>query len=623
MRFLAIGVVSLFLLGGTVGYSQQASVRKFTATFAGSVVLRDVPDKYNAQVSSMEMPDPDASAEQRKLHDIKELIKSRYPHQSAPAARTSSSVLPPIITTSFVADSFPGIPPDNYMAVNDSNKAVTVMNSTITVHDASTGAYLMRKQLITFSASVGLNNTIFSSVNYRYDPKVVYDPAANKFICVMLNSTDQYNYIVLGFSQSSDPTGTWNFYKFYGDYTGDTTWFDYPAISVTKNEFFLTGNKIKYDSSWQAGFTRSLIYQVRKQDGYNGDSLLHYQIWDSVQYNNHFLRCLYPLNPGDSLQGPAQYFLSNRNFDITNDTVFLVQVPDTIGSTDSILTVTPVISSSASYGVPPDGRQPDTTIPLATNDGRILGGFIKGNEIQFVSTSVDPAYGSACVYHGIISNFTTSPALGGALISTDSLDYGYPNISYAGTIGSNVQSIISFDYSGPHTYAGYGAVYFDGSNYSDMLNIISGDSTINMLGPGEQRWGDYSGSQPDWTTTGAVWCEGIYGRKNQQYGNYIARLASPYRVSVPATSISSSSRLYPNPGITYVTFDFSVAQEQVFSFVIYDMQGRVVDKVLDNYCAAGRNLIRLNIQPLPPGSYLLKAAGNKGETFVVHQFVKQ
>jgi len=572
----------------------------------------------------MEMPDPDASAEQKRLQQIKEQIRKNFPYKKSNTQRRTTSVNPPVVSTNFVADSSPGIPPDNYSAVNQSNKTVCVMNEFISVHDATTGAYLTRKDIMTFSTSVGLNNTPFTDYNYRYDPKVAYDPVADRFICIMLNSTDQYNYIVVGFSQTSDPDGAWAFYKFYGDYAGDTTWFDYPAISITQNEFFFTGNKIKYDSSWQAGFTHSIIYQVRKQDGYNGDTALTYQIWDSVQYSNNYLRCLYPLNPGDALLGPSQYFLSNRDFDVTNDSVFLVEIPDTIGSSDSFLTVTPVVSTTSSYGVPPDARQPDTSLTLATNDGRVLGGFIRGSEMQFVSTTINPANGASAIYFGIISNFATSPVLTGQIFSVDSLDFGYPNISYAGNSGGNNQSIISFDYSGPNTYPGFGAIFYDGSNLSDIAIIRSGDTTISQLLQKEQRWGDYSGSQPDWTSTGTVWVEGIFGKKKRQYGNYMAKLISPYYDAVPiVTKPSQFSKIYPNPGWELVSYEFNVATEQSFSFMIYDMQGRVVDNLVNQYCKEGKNILQFNIAPLAPGTYFLKATGTNGEPIPVHTFVRK
>jgi len=619
MRFAILFVLLFFAYNSS--FAQHAKVKKYTAPLAGTVVLRDVPDKYNAQVYSLEMPDPDATADQKKLQKIKDQIRKKYQGTKKMDERTTTAIQPPILGINYVSDSFSGIPPDNYTAFSNNNTAVCVMNDRITVHNATSGAFLSRKTLESFSTAAGLNNVLH---DYRYDPKVVYDPQADRFISIMLNSTNQYNYIVVGFSQTNDPTWAWKFYDFYGDYANDTTWFDYPAISITQNEFFFTGNKILFNDSWQAGFKESVIYQVRKEDGYNGDSLLTYQIWDSVQYNNNYLRCLYPLNPGDGLLGPSQYFLSNRDFDAINDTVFLIQVPDTIGSSDSILTVVPVISD-ISYGVPPDARQTDTGLTLATNDGRVLGGFIEGNQIQFVSTSVDTLNGSSAIYHGIISNFNTVPSLHGQLFSIDTLDFGYPNISYTGSEGGNNQSIISFDFSGPHMYPGYGAIFFDGTGYSSMLTIKSGDSTINMLTQKEQRWGDYSGSQPAWNSLGIVWVVGIYGRKDQTYGNYLAQLASPYFTGVPSVNVPAPvvSNLYPNPAWEFVSFDFNVTDEQVFSFYIYDAQGRVIDKLIDKLCQQGKNIIQFNVASLLPGTYFLKAAGSKGENIPAHTFVRR
>ena len=610
---------SLFLLfiGGTA--FAQARPKQYKAALCGTAVLRDVDDKYNVNISNLEMPDPDGAAGQEELNTLKRKIAQQFPRKSDPVKKKTTTALAPVVGTNFVADSVPGIPPDNYMAINNSNRAVSVINSNITVHDATTGAYITRKGLKSFSTAVGLNSLLN---DYRYDPKVVYDPEADRFICVMLNATNAHNWIVMGFSQSNDPSAGWNFYRFYGDYTGDTTWFDYPAISVTHNEFFLTGNKIKYDSSWQAGFTRSLIYQVRKQDGYNGDSVLSYQIWDSVTYAGKYIRCLYPLNPGSALQGPQQYFLSDRNFDLLNDTVFVIKVPDPIGA-GGTLTVDPVVSNLF-YGAPPDGRQPDTSLSLATNDGRILGGFIEGSEIQFVCTSVNPLNGSSSVYHGVISNYATTPTLTGRMFSIDSLDLGYPNISYAGTSGGPAQSIISFNYSGPRTFPGFGAIFFDGSSLSDMVTVRSGDSTINMLAQKEQRWGDYSGSQQQWNAIGVVWAEGIFGKKNRQYGNYMAEFKSPYFTAVPQQAAPKlTSRLYPNPAWEFVSFEFSVSVDQVIDFVICDMQGRVVDKMPGQYCRDGKNLIQFNIAPLAPGTYFLKGYGTSGDRIETHTFVRK
>jgi type IX secretion system substrate protein len=623
MRISLLPLVMLLVIPA-ISFAQNARVKEFKAPLSGTVVLRDVDDKYNANVYNLQEPDVFGSRDAQLLREIKNQQKDKYPiRQSSRSAKKTTSVSAPIIGINYVADSLSGIPPDNSSAVSVGQKSVNVMNSYISVHDALTGKFVTRKDLAAFSFPVGL----VTANDVRYDPKVVYDPGADRYICVMLSGENQYNNIVVGFTKTNDPTGTWNFYKFHGDYKGDTTWFDYPAISITQNELFLTGNQIKYDSSWQAGFSRSVIYQFRKQDGYTGSPALSFQIWDSINYNNQYIRCLYPLNPGDALLGPSQYLLSNRDFAALNDTVFLIEVPDTIGSGNTNLTVTPIVSS-LSYGVPPDAREPDTSLALATNDNRVLGGFIEGSEIQFVCTSVNPLNGASAVYLGKISNFNSSPVCVGQMFSMDTLDFGYPNISYTGNVGGANQSIVSFDYSGPYTYPGFGAVAFDGTDFSDLVNIKSGIVSIYKLPAKEQRWGDYSGSQPDWSGHGVVWVEGIYGRKDVQsdasYGNYMAQLKMPWQVDVPKEQTPASvQNLYPNPASEFVKYEFTVDHEQAFSFLLYDAQGRVVDKLLDRYCHEGQNVIQFNIAPLAPGTYFLRAVGDKGEHIMVRTFVRR
>lgn len=616
--FILLGALLMLAKGAA---AQQAHVQRFTAPLAGKVVLKDVEDKYNAQVYNLEMPEPDADAEQEKLREVKQYIAAHYPHKNRHLAAKGTAIQPPFVVRSFVADTLPGIPPDNNMAISAGQRAVSVVNSNIAVLD-DYGQMLYRKSLYSFSLATGLINTITNQNNYRFDPKVIYDPEADRYICVMLNGINEHNWIVVGFSQTNRPDSTWNFYKFYGNYAGDTTWFDYPAIAITHNELFFTGNKIGYDQSWQEGFHKSLIYQVNKQQGYNGDTAITYRIWDSVTYNGKFIRNLFPVKGGASIHGPEQYFLSNRNFDVQNDTIFLIKVPDTIGAPDSILTVTR-LQSDLAYGVPPSGRQKPPYDSLATNDGRILGSYIEGDEIQFVSASLYPANGASAVYHGKISNVTTSPTVHAEMFTVDTLDFGYPNISYASNTGGVNNSIISFDYSGPSTFAGMGAIYYDGNQYSPMLNVKSGDSVISVLA-GPERWGDYTGSQPDWNMPGVVWVEGIYGRSNTRYGNYMAKLAAPFITSVTQPQQTKAAALvYPNPAWQFISAEFSIPHEQSVNFSIYDMQGRVVDDLLSTWCKEGRNVVQFNIGPLAPGAYFVKGVSAKGEVLLTSRFIRQ
>jgi hypothetical protein len=619
MKFSMLFTVAAFGASLTCS-AQQATVKQYTTPLSGQVELSKVEDKYNAAVYNLEMPEPDAEGGQKELRAVKQKIAEQFPRKRSLTLNKATAIAPPVLAFSYVADTSPGIPPDNSLAVSKANVSIAMMNTSVAVHNATTGQMVIpKKSLKGFSNSVGLPNSFNIS---RYDPKVIYDADADRFISVLLHETDGGNWIIVGFSATNNPGGLWHFYKFYGNLTNDTTWFDYPSIAITQKEFFLTGNKVRFGESWQEGFKESVIFQINKQQGYDGDTAVTYNLWQNVAYNGKNIRNLYPVKAGSFVGGPEQFFLSNRNYDVQNDTVFLVKVPDTIGGNTN-LTVTPLVSNIP-YGVPPNGRQPDTSVVLATNDGRVLGAFAEGNEIQFVSTTVNPATGGSAVYHGKISNYKTAPTLQANIYGVDTLDFGYPNLSYAGNNGADKASIISFDYTGPHTYPGFAAILYDGSQYSDMTYIKTGSNYILQLNDTVQRWGDYSGSQPDYNSFGTVWAVGIYGRNDKEYGNYVGKLVSPFVNSIKTTpAATNNSVVYPNPASEVIKISFDLTTEADLTFSIFDITGRKVDEILKERCEEGRNRIQFDIATLAPGTYFLNAVSRDGKIAFSKRFIKQ
>jgi hypothetical protein len=617
----------LFLLAAFSIHAQGP--KRGTVPLEGVTILAEVEDPFNAQVVSLEAPAPDGNPDKALLREVKAEVARRFPPRAmstgsfpASAAKTTAAQSP-VVMRNFIADSMTGVPPDNDMAISAAGKAISVVNSNIVVLN-DTGKMLMRKSLYNFSLAVGLNNSLSNQNNYRYDPKVMYDAAADRYIAVILNGINQYNWIVVGFSQSNDPTGAWAFYKFYGNYAGNNTWFDYPTVGLTDKEFFVSGNKIGFNASWQAGFSESVIYQIDKASGYNADTALRYQLWDSISYAGRRIRNLFPVKGGTSLGGPDQYFLSNRNFDVQNDTIFLVRMPDTIGSAQQTLSITPLVSNLP-YGVPPNGRQRSSVYQLATNDGRILGAFAEGNDIQFVSTTNTPG-GSAGIYHGRIQNYRTTPVVTASRIAVDTLDFGYPNLSTAARTPGGQQSIINFNVTGPTTFPAMAAVYYDGTQLSNLVMVKRGDSCIEELSDPVQRWGDYTGSQVDPTKPGAVWIEGIYGRKNRTYGSWMARIFSPETfaagVTEPAPAQVSDATVFPNPSFQYIRVRFTLAKDGVVRFGIIDVAGRAVAQVAEAQCRKGESEIRFNIAALPAGNYVLQGIDEGGARLVSERFVR-
>lgn len=605
----------------------QSGGKTFITPLSGTAVLRDVEDKYNAQVISFEAPEPENAGADPEFRRLKAEVERRFPHRKALAnsanAKTAAAPPQPIIVRGFVPDSNTSIPPDNYMAVNNGIDGINVMNSNVAILNIGSGAITARKTLFNFTSSVGLGTNATRANFPRYDPKVIYDPEADRFFFVTLVNINEDNYIVVGFSQSSDPGGGWNFYKFYGDYAADSTWFDYPTIAMTHDEVFLTGNKLVYNGSFQTGFRKSVVYEMRKREGYNGLPLVT-RIWDSVNYGGAPIRNIFPVKGGGSVKGPGQYFLSVRNMASQNDSVFLLHIADTIGSGNNTLSIQ-AMKSNLSYGFPPNGRQVGIKDKLQTNDARVLGAFIEGSEIQFVSTTVETATGADAIYHGVMAGVGGTPTVQASYITVDTLDFAYPNISYAGTNAGAITSIISFDYSGPKKYPGLAAVFWDGTAHSALLDVKQGTNSINILSDSVERWGDYTGSQPKWNGVGHVWTVGIYGRSGNSYGVWMSLLRSPYAVGIgpDLQTGRQQASLYPNPTFRYIRLRFNLDEESALHFSIYNMAGALVDAVTDAKCEAGRNEIQFNTGTLPAGQYLLRGTDSKGRILVKQTFIKE
>jgi len=621
MKKPILSLILCVLCNGALLAQVQYKTTTLQCPLSGTVHVQNCTDTFLAQVRNLEIHEPDESAEYEALMRIKTAQQKKYPYKTNAhkALKTTAPLAAPTVSLSFVADSNSGTPPDNYLAVSKNNTCVSVMNSFISVLDGNTGIMTKRTGLKTMSLPVGLNNLMN---DYRYDPKIIYDPLEDKFICIMLNGVNAANYIVIGFSQSNDPKGNWNFYKFYGDYKGDTTWFDYPAITISKNEFYFTGNKLGFNTSWQAGFKNSVIYQIKKADGYAGQTL-NYKIWDSIYYQGKPIRNLHPVKNGSSISAATPYFLSNRNFATQNDTVFLIRLTDTLNSANASIQINP-LKSNLAYGVAADGRQKDTAYSLATNDARILGAFKEGDEIQFVNTSINPSNGAASIYHGTIQQVSSNPSIQAQLLSIDSLDMAYPNISYFGVNNGNIVSVINCNYSGPRTFAGMHALISKSGQYSDWTNIKKGDSNIVVLSAKQQRWGDYTGSQIDWNFPGNAWVIGIFGNAKRSYGNYMARLSSPYNVGIPplvANKINAIS--YPNPCYQFTAIDFTLAASAILNFDMYNSNGQLVGHLLTQFCEEGQNRLQFNIGYLSAGIYHLIVTNANGVPLIKEPILKQ
>ena len=126
-------------------------------------------------------------------------------------------------------------PPDGGSATNGAGQTFTASNTWVEIFNSS-GAVLYSESPETFFSAL-------SPTAMVYDPRVLYDPAANRFIVVYLHgNSSNLTQIYIAISQTSNPTGGWWFYTKNGNDGDPNLWFDYPQVGFSDGTLTVSGN---------------------------------------------------------------------------------------------------------------------------------------------------------------------------------------------------------------------------------------------------------------------------------------------------------------------------------------------------------------------------------------------
>ena len=591
--FLALALPSFLVAQGlTYNTSKLEGMRPV------KVNMTEAANGFNAELRQIVAPPPSGNSYRDMLAIQKAKSAALYPRKASDKVDTRSVAEPPELIRSVKGNAGTGGRPlDNNFAVNNEGQLVTMVNSNLTVK-GPTGIVQLSISLEDFASSLG-------SAAFMFDPKINFDPITDRYFMSWLGgNTPTSSIIVFAFSQTNDATGDWNVYGFSGNPLDDNTWSDYPMITYTNEEVFLTLNSIRINESWQEGFDRTIIYQINKADG-NAGQTLDITLWQDITFNGNRLRNVCPIKPATRDAGDEVFFLSNRNFDITNDSVFLMRIN---GTQDIAALSVDLLKSDLNYGVAPDGEQEEGF--LATNDARILDGYLLDNRIEFVGNSIDQNNGRASIYHGTITNAFTAPTLNAQIVTNDDQDYGYPSIAYTGIEPGDLDGIILFSHTAIDRAAGHSAVYFNSvGEHSDPLTVKEGSNFIDMIADSDiERWGDYSANQRDYENPGMVWTASSFGNFGNRNETTLSQLAAP------SVSVSTRDQLnqveiaaFPNPSQNELNITFEVLDVDNLVLRLMDVNGRLVKLIHDDKPKRqGKLSFSMSTKPLSTGIYFLQ-----------------
>ena len=606
-------VIAFLLLGTALSLSAQVKYKSSNTSFVVKQWKVDFSDEKASEAVIIPQGEVDPPEPVMLSHQLKEKLDAQRQRQRDYKQKQTSYLNEPADVNPAIQAELhgrprggSGIPNDNTMAISNDGVIISAINSSITVL-AEDGTFLLYRRLefVTQGQLPNLNRT--------YDPKVTYDPVNDRFILVFLQgSTSADTRIVVGFTETNDPTASWNFYAVNGNPFGEDTWSDYPIIAQSGKDLYITVNLLRDNMSWQAGFVQSFIWQINKADGYAGNALTQNLYYD-IEYNGKSVWSICPVQPAMDFTADNMYFLSVRPDAEQNDTVFLHEITDhsKSGVAEHQLQV---LKANKQYGVPPSAFQPEVGYRLQTNDTRVLSATIHRNNIHYVQSSVVYEPLRSGVFHGVIYNVEDNPTIDANLIASEKLDYAYPSIAFSGEEESDEHSmLITFSHAGEWDYPGTSAIFHNRHEtkeglYSEPIMVKQGRGVINTWLPDSiERWGDYTDVQRKYNEPGAVWLCGSYGDSIDRNNVWLAKLKVNNHYAVIDRWVT-----YPNPANESIQLAFVLDGDKELVVQIIGTNGQIVKEVEGLHGANGGNRLLMDLSDVLPGLYIVALKEKNG-----------
>lgn len=154
-------------------------------------------------------------------------------------------------------DDLTSTPPDSHGAVGPRH-VMTALNSEVLIQDRQ-GRALSRVIIEDFWRPTG-------TITSAFDPRVFYDRARDRWVfCTLAEPQSTNSLLLMGVSQTGDPTGRWSLYRIPGEFNG--AWTDYPTMALSGPWVIVTTNRFSLTSD---RFTQAGIFVFTKDDLYNG-----------------------------------------------------------------------------------------------------------------------------------------------------------------------------------------------------------------------------------------------------------------------------------------------------------------------------------------------------------------
>jgi hypothetical protein len=414
------------------------------------------------------------------------------------------------------------IPPDPIAAAGPGH-IVAVVNSAIEWY-AKSGTRQFRQSLFDFFEPLAPQDDPF-------DPKVIYDQYAGRFLVVCLvkvdngsNDPGNVSRVLAAVSDNGDPNGNWYLAAIDSKIAINESehWADFPGLALDEEAVYITANMFTFGSG---AFRASRLWIIRKEIGaggfYDGGAPT-YGSYDpstlaGLSGQSFTLQPAHVLGAGGVAPGVGT-FLVSANWTQSggiNELLSIIRVDNPLGSPtflNQFVSLGDIHNGSAVF---PDAPQAGTAVLIDAGDRRALQAVWRDNSLWVVHTVNPPSgpdAGQATAHWCEVDTASLSSLsliqqgnIGGEDIAAGTHTF-YPSIGVDafGNVG------IGFAASAPAIFPG---AYYTGRKASDPAGSVQPsvalaagvDYYIRFFSGSRNRWGDYSGISVDPSDDATFW----------------------------------------------------------------------------------------------------------------------
>lgn len=213
---------------------------------------------------------------------------------------------PPITLSSFQGiPQTNSIPPDPHVAAGP-NHIIQVVNTSFRISDKN------GTTLKTITANAWFNSA-FGGNSGAFDPKVLYDHFAGRWIMVWLQQSDanQTGTFLLSVSDDNDPIGTWYNWALPNHFHGTTFnggWTDYQGVGFDQQAIYITGNHFGFNNTGYQGVKIRIIGKAQLYNNTAGP-VTYTDFWN---LRDLFGNDVFGTRPTIVYSNPNEYYLVGK-----------------------------------------------------------------------------------------------------------------------------------------------------------------------------------------------------------------------------------------------------------------------------------------------------------------------